>query len=584
MTTSPTTSSSTSSVADAATNTAAGDAADDATSTATSTAADAATNTAAADAGRSLFRYVVGEEWADYRAIMAVFADTFFSEFSPEEVAARLSEAGHPLEPATVGDRLESLRRWGNLTVSSSVGSPSSLADYYRRRNRYLITRAGQEVHQVVEGVLARVDEVRDVSTGRLRALQSALERLASLDPARTDANVLADAVGAVFDPHDAFTREITQFFAAINQWQSRYDLSPEELRFFAEILVGYVGERLDEIERAARPIGHRLAALAQSGAFPILARRAHPGLAGRVDEAGLSESISVSHRAGSRIQDWEHLCAWFLRRAGRPSRIETLTREAIAAVRTLTLNLTRLSRVGVGAASRRADFLRLAQIFAGASADDLPRLAAAAFGIGATNHFGVAAEDVGDPVPSSISWWDAPRAPVPISIRQRGDTTNRGHISPMPDRTKERELLRRRREQERTARERIDHELLDEPLLDGRALSAGALARLQELVGRTLVRLGTRASVAEHADRILCCRIERSPGRPTRVRSPAGTLTLLDLTISLTPSRARDLDPEPGPELEPDLGPELESELGTEHEREQRREPRSRERTADVV
>lgn len=486
------------------------------------------------DVGRSLFRYVVGEEWADYRAIMTVFAGTFFSEFTPEEVAGRLTGAGHSLDAETVGDRLESLRRWGNLTVSSAVGNPSSLAEYYRRRNRYLITRAGQEVHQVVEGVLTRVDEVRDVSTGRLRALLDALDRLASLDSADGDPSLLADAVGAVFDPHEAFTSEITQFFAAINQWQSRYDLSPDELRFFAEILVGYVGERLDEIERAARPVGERLEALAP--VFPLLAARASHGLASRVDAAGLAGSIAVSHRAGSRLDDWEHLCAWFLRRPGRPSRIETLTREAIAAVRTLTLNLTRLSRSGVGAASRRADFLRLAHFFDTADADVLPRIAAAAFGVGPANHYGVASEDADDPVSTATSWWEAPRALVPVSIRERGDTTNRGSASPIPDRTRERKLLRRRREQERAALERVDHELLDAPVLDGSTLSTSALIRLQALVARTLARLGTRASAVERADRDLVCRIERSPGRHTRVHSPAGVFTLLDLSISIVP------------------------------------------------
>ena len=38
---------------------------------------------------RHLFRYLGGEEWAEYRAVLAVFADNFFTEFSPEEVQAR---------------------------------------------------------------------------------------------------------------------------------------------------------------------------------------------------------------------------------------------------------------------------------------------------------------------------------------------------------------------------------------------------------------------------------------------------------------------------------------------------------------
>jgi uncharacterized protein (TIGR02677 family) len=481
--------------------------------------------------GRDLFRYVVAQEWVDYRAIMAIFADTFFSEFTPEDVAARLGAAGHVLETDLVGERLESLRRWGNLTVSSAVGNPQSIQDYYRRRNRYLITRAGQEVHQIVEGVLTRVDAVADVSTARLRALLDALDRLAALDVSRADPNILSDAVGAVFDPHEAFTAEIAQLFAAINQWQSRYDLTPEELRFFAEVLVGYVGERLDEIERAARPIGHRLASLHEQ--FATLVERANKGLAGRVDAAGLSSSVAVRHRAGSRLQDWEHLCSWFLRGSGRPSRLETLTREAIAAVRTLTLNLTRLSRTGVGSASRRADFLRLAQYFDRAP-ERASRLAAAAFGLAPTNHYGTLSADASDPGPTTLSWWDAPRAEVAVSLRERGDVTSRGRVSPMPDRTRECELVEQRRAQQRAARERTDYELLDEPVLDGRTLSAGALARLQEVVGRTLLRLGTRAMVAVHTDGRLFCRVERTQGRHTRIHAPGGTLTMFDLTISV--------------------------------------------------
>jgi uncharacterized protein (TIGR02677 family) len=491
----------------------------------------------AQEAARRLFRYITAEEWSDYRAIMDVFADTFFSEFAPEDVATRLASAGHPLDVTVVGDRLESLYKWGNLSVSSSIGNPQSLQDYYKRRNRYLITPAGQEVHQIVKGLLSRVDAVTDVSTTRLRVLQEALDRLLALDPHRADPERLADAVGAVFDPHEAFTAEITQLFAAINQWQSRYDLSPEELRFFADVLVSYIDERLAQIEHMARPIGHRLAALRDR--FTVLVERASRGLAGHVDAAGLTGSVAVRHRAGTRIEDWEHLCGWFLPGpAGEPSRIQSLTRQAVAAVRTLTLNLTRLSRAGVGAASRRADFLRLAQFFQHTTGDDTHRLAAAAFGLTAASHYGKESLDAADPAPVNTSWWNAPRADVPRSIRERGDVTPRGRTSPIPDRTAERALLENRRAAERATRGRVELELLDTPNLDGKAISPLALKRLQEAISRALLKLGTPGTVAEHSEGRLWCRIERTRGRDTVVQVEGGsTLTLRDLTLTLGPA-----------------------------------------------
>jgi len=481
--------------------------------------------------GRLLFRYVVGDEWIEHRAVMAVFADTFFSEFTPDDVRARLEASGHPLDLATVASRLESLRGWGNLAVSSSVGNPSSLADYYRRRNRYLITRAGQEVHQVVEGVLTRVDEVRDVSTGRLRALLDGLVALAAVDPRTAAPTELADLVRAVFDPHRTFTTEITQFFAAINQWQTRYDLSEDEFSFFAEVLVGYVAERLDEVERMARPIA--VALLRLQPALPIVVERAHQGLASRVADAGLEASISVSQAAGGRLDDWDHLSSWFLGGGSRPSRIARLTQEAVAAIRTLTLNLTRLSRVGVAATSRRGDFLRLAQLFERSDADGAARIAAAALGLTPTTHWGVRAADADDPEPTSTSWWQAPRAEVPISLRERGDTSNRGQPSPLPDRSQARWLLEDRRATDLRARHLVDEELLGADL-EGRVLSRAALARLQEVVGRTLHQIGTRVTGHRRDDGAIRCHIERTPGRDTALASIEGTLTLLDLRVRL--------------------------------------------------
>jgi uncharacterized protein (TIGR02677 family) len=484
---------------------------------------------------RLLFRYVTVEEWRDYRAVVGVFAGTFFREFTPDEVAAELAARGHVLAPNVVTDRLDQLVGWGNLTVSASVGNPSSLADYYRRRSRYLITRAGQEVHEVVEGVLARVDEVRDVSVGRLGALRRALERLSVIDVAGTDPAELADAVRAVFDPHRAFTTEITQFFAAINQWQSRYDLDADELRFFAEVLVGYVGERLGEIERLTPPISRALAAL--DPALPAIIDRARGGLAARVDEAGIA-GVTVVHTDGSARADWDHLGAWFRSRPGVPSRLEQLGRDAVAAVATLTQNLTRLSRVGLGATSRRADLLRLAAFLDGAADEaDCHRLAAAAFGLHAPVHLSVRAGDAEDPVPATTAWADAPRAPVPVSLRERGETTNRGRPSPLPDRDRERRLLRERRAAEDERQRRADAELAALAELDGARISDAALARLEQLVGRALAGLGVSGLRAEASDGALAVVVVRKPGGSTTVTTPSGTLRVDDLAVEVLPA-----------------------------------------------
>jgi uncharacterized protein (TIGR02677 family) len=484
------------------------------------------------DAGRRLFRYITGDEWQEYRQILSIFAGTFFSEFTTEEVEQRLAANGILVELGTVAERLESLRRWGNLTVSSAVGTPSSLADYYKRRNRYLITRAGQDVHESVEGVLARVDEVRDVSTGRLRSLLDALRALIDTDPGTCDPERLADLVRAVFDPHQAFTSEITQFFAAINQWQSRYDLTADEFSFFAQVLVGYVTERLDEIERASRPIAAALRSLADQ--VPVIVERANRGLSARVEEAGLSASVVVSRTPGSSPDDWEHLAGWFVGRGQRPARMDQLRLDAVAAIRTLTLNLTRLSRVGVGASSRRGDLLRLARLVADSSGEQTARLVNAAFGMHRANHFGAPSSDADDPVSNATSWWDAPLAVVPISLRDRGETTIRGNASPIADRSGAERDLRRRRELELVAARRVDTELLGHDQLDGCHLSTAGLARFEQLVGQALAQLPINAQRVEVADGTLVCLVERTRQRATTVSSPEGTLSVQDLSVSV--------------------------------------------------
>jgi uncharacterized protein (TIGR02677 family) len=498
------------------------------------------------DRARLLFRYLSGEEWQEYRAILSVFAGTFFAEFTPDDVTARLADAGAVLDPDAVPDRLESLRRWGNLTTSTSVGDPASLADYYRRRNRYLITREGQEVHDLVEGVLTTVDQVRDVQSGRLRDLHRALLTLVAMARSGLEGRPtteVVDAVRAVFDPHEAFTTEITQFFASLNQWQSRYDLEPDQLRFFAEVLVGYVSEQLADIQRSIRPIARTLVDLEPHLSAVVASVRT--GLAERVDEVGLGDRIMVSRVAGAALADWDHLTHWFSARPGRRSRLDELTHQAVAAVRTLTANLTRLSGVGMSSASRRADFVRLARFFADApTVDHAHRLAAAAFGLGPARHLGVLAADADNPAPTTTSWADAPPAAVPLALRERGEMSQRGRPSPVRDRSAQKKLLQRRREQAAEASRRTAAELLaargDGGSMDGVELSQAAFVRLRDLVGRSSHRVSSRSEVRTVSDAGLVCTVTRRAGATTTIGSPEGRLRLVDLDVRLAPAEGQ--------------------------------------------
>ena len=493
------------------------------------------------DRARTLFRYLGGEEWREYRAILGVFAGTFFAEFTPEEVGSEPTVLRTGVDPASVPDRLESLRRWGNLTVSSSVGNPSSLEDYYRRRNRYLITRSGQEVFQLVEGVLSTVDNIADVQAGRLRDLHRALLALgehADIGFDRVPTEGLANAVRSVFDLQERFTTELTQFFADLNLWQSRYDLNADEVQLFAGVLVSYVSEQLAEIERMARPIARCLEAIQPRTA--LLLGALGSGLAARVDDAGLAGSVTVRHLPGTAAKDWEHLAEWFVATPGRGSRLDRLTRQAVAAVRTLTANVTRLSRTGVGAASRRADFLRLAGFFdSAASSATAHEIASAAFGLNSCRRLGTLSTDADDPRPTVTGWREAPRAVVPVSLRERGETVQRGRATPIRDRRRERELMQRDRDLKRVAREATAAELLScadaHNVIDGAKVSVAGFLMLRDLISRSGHTAGARAKVRTATELGVLCTVRRVDGASTVVECPEGRLVMHGLVVSIT-------------------------------------------------
>ncbi|MGB8993866.1 MAG: DUF2397 family protein [Pseudonocardiaceae bacterium] len=113
--------------------------------------------------------------------------------------------------------------------------------------------------------------------------------------------------------------------------------------------------------------------------------------------------------------------------------------------------------------------------------------------------HFGAVSGDEEDPVPTAMSWWEAPLARVPVSLRERGDTTARGRSAQVVDRSRQREhLLRRRRAEEREiAAART--ELLATAAADGAISLPKMLGRSLLIAGSTTLKAnvprGTRGS-----------------------------------------------------------------------------------------
>jgi hypothetical protein len=125
------------------------------------------------------------------------------------------------------------------------------------------------------------------------------------------------------------------------------------------------------------------------------------------------------------------------------------------------------------------------------------------------------------------------------VSLRERGDTTNRGRSGQVQDRSMQREhlLARRRADEERAAA--VRSELLaatgsDGALLDGTVLPERALAVLQRLLGPAVAAMGPgRAKGETEADGLRCV-VERRPGESTTLRTPSGALRLIDLTLTI--------------------------------------------------
>jgi uncharacterized protein (TIGR02677 family) len=480
-------------------------------------------NAASADSSRrDLFRYLTAEESADYLTIMDLFSATLLTDLSAAEVSAQLAERHVTLDRDTAEARCKQLVSWGNLLPSVRDAKVATVAEYIRSRSRFQVSKLGGRVHREAVALMHATDGAREVARELLGQIVQSLDRiLTMLDRHQIDAEALAGEVTTIFGNQRLFTDSVRDFYAYLAGVLSRYDLGGGEYAQFKELLLVYIDLITADVNRHAPAVAHRVE-LVLKQADPLLETLARlPGLT-------LPDGTPVERAQGRARTDWEELAYWYdAHGASGPQQLRTAASQALGQLITNAKRLLDSSGTGF---SRRADFLRLARWFSAADDDSSHRLYAAAFGVYPARHLLFGPEEPDPRIGPTTSWWDADPVQVPLSLRERGDRAVRGRTSRVPDPTADRLRLTAEAEEEAELRRSAAAELALAGTLDGASISPAARNLLLELVSDLLAR--HREEVTDHD---VGLRLHAVPGRDTIVRSPDGTTTFADLSLSVT-------------------------------------------------
>ncbi len=483
-----------------------------------------------------LYAYATARESSDYVAIMRLFTASLLAEWSARDVAER----GLDLPPDVIEQRLRYLQENGNLLASPREVRVTSIAEYQRQPARYTATTLGVRVHRQVEEVLAAAGGAREVPRELLAAVAHRLSALADLGPAGIAAappSELLETTTTAFLQYESFAAKITDFYTYVGSVLARADLDDEEWIGFKHLLLDYLETIVEAVTRHGVTIRHALARL--EPALPALLERL---AAADVDVEALRAASpggeGVELGRGRSATDWADMAAWFGVGGERGSGASQVRAAATRAVGVLLANVKRMNAASSRETSLRRHFLRLAGWFDVATPHDAHVLYTSAFALYGARHLGTALEPaLAEALPATTSWWDAPPAPVPVSIRERGDRNPRGRVVRVPDHgaQKQRLLDQRRRDDERRAAAIAELAAVGDRLGDVR-LSAAAMAVVLELLSLATARFGPdlAGSTAVLVDAPLTLWVEPHDG-DARLRSIVGDLTMIGFRLAVT-------------------------------------------------
>jgi uncharacterized protein (TIGR02677 family) len=463
-----------------------------------------------------LYGYLSAPEADDYLAVMGLFTHALLAEWSPQDLTGDLD-----LPVEVIAARCKYLEQHGNLLLSPREVRVTSIAEYQSQPVRYTVSALGARLHREVEEFLAVTGGAREVPRELLARIATAL---AAFDPA-AEPETLAGEVSAIFSQFDTFAGSVTDFYTYIGAVLTRSDLDGDEWAGFKRLLLDYLETIVESVRRHTPAICAALRHL-EPDLPGILQRLTDSDRAFAALEAASPGGESAERARGRTLQDWRQLDAWF---AGPGAR--QLRDAAGRAIGALLISLKRINASATNESSLRRHFLKLAGWFDASSPAQAHVLATAAFGLYGARHLGVPLDpDVAETVPATASWWRAPKAPVPVTLRERGDRTARGRATPAADHTaqKERLLAARAAEAERRATACAELLAVGPRLADAR-LSAPAMTVFLELLANA-----TSAGHATLPDHPLTLWVTPSDGS-TVIHSDAGNITVYGRTLAFS-------------------------------------------------
>jgi uncharacterized protein (TIGR02677 family) len=491
------------------------------------------------------FGYLDTASAGRYRQLMGVLLANkrrFGLRMTPSQITDRLWErfaARYDSADALERD-LVALQEWGAVDAYQDTSRAASTQEFKRRRFTYDITAAGQIAERAALAVDSISERIGALERSQLPELLDALIALAAetecSEPRAPKLVSLFNDVAAKLDRLRTDTGDFMRELGAVMVDEHAVELEPFERykRRVIDHLTGFRAELRHLDPQFAAAIGR----VEQANLDRILA------IAASSDEPpvwGLTEEQVAARRAERLADEWRGVRRWFLGGDGERPPWHELDRALGDAIEWIVTAAQRLIERRARRVDRAAEYRSLALLFdRAATTADCHALFAVAFGLYQPRHSSVPDPD-SEATASSVSWWNAPPAPVEASLYRPGARpAGPGRVSQLPDHSMARHSLAARRARERDELHRAQRRFADVGRLrldQLRHLDALEFRHLLSWLGRALDAAAdsTGARRAESQDGLV--RLElRPPADPglVEIRTPEGTLAAPNYEIEV--------------------------------------------------